>query len=281
MFQIIYEKRWQLLLLCIIIRIIQKILNKKDQELLTSKHQIVYYSKVLYIRGLRKSLTIMYMYLTIRMISMIFIKNTYINIIEYFIITSILMIYIKNLKRKYIISVNNKQIDKNIPIIINKIIVLILSIGFIYYTSSYFSNIFDNNSDISMKVSDYHYNITKDENGLKVIEVSFGNDNYMMSQINERNYKYIDEFLSLTKSIINYKIIKVYFVSFFIFLALLLISQTTLKNFKFQLNSYISDFIILLMLLSLVVICDTSIDDKRENLNIYFHKYMAKNDMFY
>lgn len=281
MFQIIYEKRWQLLLLCIIIRIIQKILNKKDQELLTSKHQIVYYSKVLYIRGLRKSLTIMYMYLTIRMISMIFIKNTYINIIEYFIITSILMIYIKNLKRKYIISVNNKQIDKNIPIIINKIIVLILSIGFIYYTSSYFSNIFDNNSDISMKVSDYHYNITKDENGLKVIEVSFGNDNYMMSQINERNYKYIDEFLSLTKSIINYKIIKVYFVSFFIFLALLLISQTTLKNFKFQLNSYISDFIILLMLLSLVVICDTSIDDKRENLNIYFHKYMAKNDIFY
>lgn len=281
MFQIIYEKRWQLLLLCIIIRIIQKILNKKDQELLTSKHQIVYYSKVLYIRGLRKSLTIMYMYLTIRMISMIFIKNTYINIIEYFIITSILMIYIKNLKRKYIISVNNKQIDKNIPIIINKIIVLILSIGFIYYTSSYFSNIFDNNSDISMKVSDYHYNIAKDENGLKVIEVSFGNDNYMMSQINERNYKYIDEFLSLTKSIINYKIIKVYFVSFFIFLALLLISQTTLKNFKFQLNSYISDFIILLMLLSLVVICDTSIDDKRENLNIYFHKYMAKNDMFY
>lgn len=281
MFQIIYEKRWQLLLLCIIIRIIQKILNKKDQELLTSKHQIVYYSKVLYIRGLRKSLTIMYMYLTIRMISMIFIKNTYINIIEYFIITSILMIYIKNLKRKYIISVNNKQIDKNIPIIINKIIVLILSIGFIYYTSSYFSNIFDNNSDISMKVSDYHYNITKDENGLKVIEVSFGDDNYMMSQINERNYKYIDEFLSLTKSIINYKIIKVYFVSFFIFLALLLISQTTLKNFKFQLNSYISDFIILLMLLSLVVICDTSIDDKRENLNIYFHKYMAKNDMFY
>lgn len=281
MFQIIYEKRWQLLLLCIIIRIIQKILNKKDQELLTSKHQIVYYSKVLYIRGLRKSLTIMYMYLTIRIISMIFIKNTYINIIEYFIITSILMIYIKNLKRKYIISVNNKQIDKNIPIIINKIIVLILSIGFIYYTSSYFSNIFDNNSDISMKVSDYHYNITKDENGLKVIEVSFGDDNYMMSQINERNYKYIDEFLSLTKSIINYKIIKVYFVSFFIFLALLLISQTTLKNFKFQLNSYISDFIILLMLLSLVVICDTSIDDKRENLNIYFHKYMAKNDMFY
>lgn len=281
MFQIIYEKRWQLLLLCIIIRIIQKILNKKDQELLTSKHQIVYYSKVLYIRGLRKSLTIMYMYLTIRMISMIFIKNTYINIIEYFIITSILMIYIKNLKRKYIISVNNKQIDKNIPIIINKIIVLILSIGFIYYTSSYFSNIFDNNSDISMKVSDYHYNITKDENGLKVIEVSFGNDNYMMSQINERNYKYIDEFLSLTKSIINYKIIKVYFVSFFIFLALLLISQTTLKNFKFQLNSYISDFIILLMLLSLVVICDTSIYDKRENLNIYFHKYMAKNDIFY
>ncbi len=281
MFQIIYEKRWQLLLLCIIIRIIQKILNKKDQELLTSKHQIVYYSKVLYIRGLRKSLTIMYMYLTIRMISMIFIKNTYINIIEYFIITSILMIYIKNLKRKYIISVNNKQIDKNIPIIINKIIVLILSIGFIYYTSSYFSNIFDNNSDISMKVSDYHYNITKDENGLKVIEVSFGNDNYMMSQINERNYKYIDEFLSLTKSIINYKIIKVYFVSFFIFLALLLISQTTLKNFKFQINSYISDFIILLMLLSLVVICDTSIDDKRENLNIYFHKYMAKNDIFY
>lgn len=281
MFQIIYEKRWQLLLLCIIIRIIQKILNKKDQELLTSKHQIVYYSKVLYIRGLRKSLTIMYMYLTIRMISMIFIKNTYINIIEYFIITSILMIYIKNLKRKYIISVNNKQIDKNIPIIINKIIVLILSIGFIYYTSSYFSNIFDNNSDISMKVSDYNYNITKDENGLKVIEVSFGDDNYMMSQINERNYKYIDEFLSLTKSIINYKIIKVYFVSFFIFLALLLISQTTLKNFKFQLNSYISDFIILLILLSLVVICDTSIDDKRENLNIYFHKYMAKNDMFY
>ncbi len=281
MFQIIYEKRWQLLLLCIIIRIIQKILNKKDQELLTSKHQIVYYSKVLYIRGLRKSLTIMYMYLTIRMLSMIFIKNTYINIIEYFIITSILMIYIKNLKRKYIISVNNKQIDKNIPIIKNKIIVLILSIGFIYYTSSYFSNIFDNNSDISMKVSDYHYNITKDENGLKVIEVSFGDDNYMMSQINERNYQYIDEFLSLTKSIINYKIIKVYFVSFFIFLVLLLISQTTLKNFKFQLNSYISDFIILLMLLSLVVICDTSIDNKRENLNIYFHKYMAKNDMFY
>lgn len=281
MFQIIYEKRWQLLLLCIIIRIIQKILNKKDKELLTSKHQIVYYSKVLYIRGLRKSLTIMYMYLTIRMLSMIFIKNTYINIIEYFIITSILMIYIKNLKRKYIISVNNKQIDKNIPIIINKIVVLILSIGFIYYTSSYFSNIFDNNSDISMKVSDYHYNITKDENGLKVIEVSFGDDNYMMSQINERNYQYIDEFLSLTKSIINYKIIKVYLVSFFIFLVLLLISQTTLKNFKFQLNSYISDFIILLMLLSLVVIFDTSIDNKRENLNIYFHKYMAKNDMFY
>lgn len=281
MFQIIYEKRWQLLLLCIIIRIIQKILNKKDQELLTSKHQIVYYSKVLYIRGLRKSLTIMYMYLTIRMLSMIFIKNTYINIIEYFVITSILMIYIKNLKRKYIVSVNNKQIDKNIPIIINKLVVLILSVGFIYYTSSYFSNIFDNNSDISMKVSDYHYNITKDENGLKVIEVSFGNDNYMMSQINERNYQYIDEFLSLTKSIINYKIIKVYFVSFFIFLVLLLISQTTLKNFKFQLNSYISDFIILLILLSLVVIFDTSIDNKRENLNIYFHKYMAKNDMFY
>ena len=194
---------------------------------------------------------------------------------------SILIIYIKNLKRKYIISINNKEIDKNIPIISNKVVVLILSIGFIYYTSSYFSNIFDNNSDISMKVSDYHYNITKDENGLKVIEVSFGNDNYMMSQINERNYKYIDEFLSLTKSIINYKIIKVYFVSFFIFLALLLISQTTLKNFKFQLNSYISDFIILLMLLSLVVICDTSINSKKEDLNIYFHKYMAKSDIFY
>ena len=83
MFQIIYEKRWQLLLLCIIIRGIQKILNKKDRDLLASKHQIVYYSKVLYIRGLRKSLTIMYMYLTIRMISMIFIRNTYIGIIEY------------------------------------------------------------------------------------------------------------------------------------------------------------------------------------------------------
>lgn len=281
MFQIIYEKRWQLLLLCIIIRIIQKILNKKDQDLLTSKHQIIYYSKVLYIRGIRKSLSMTYMYLTIRMLSMIFITGTYIHIIEYFIIVSILIIYIKNLKRKYIISVDNKQIDKNIPIITNKIIVLILSIGFISYTSSYFSTILDNSSDTSMKVSDYQYNITEDKNGLKVIEVSFGEDNYMMSQINERNSKYIDEFLSLTESIINYKIIKRYFVSFFIFLVLLLISQIKLKNLKFQLNSYISDFIILLILFSLVIICDTSIDNKKENLNIYFHKYMAKNDTLY
>ena len=281
MFQIIYEKRWQLLLLCIIIRGIQKILNKKDRDLLASKHKIVYYSKVLYLRGIRKYLTITYMYLTFRMISMIFIRNTYIGIIEYIMIGSILIIYIKNLKRKYIISINNKEIDKNIPIISNKVVVLILSIGFIFYTSNYFSKLLDNKSDISMKVSDYHYNITKDESGLKVIEVSFGDDNYMMSQINDRNSEYIDEFLSLTKSIISHKIIKEYFISFFIFLVLLLISQIKIKNFKFKINSYISDLTILLILFSLVVICDTSINSKKEDLNIYFHKYMAKSDIFY
>ncbi len=281
MFQIIYEKRWQLLLLCIIIRGIQKILNKKDRDLLASKHKIVYYSKVLYLRGIRKYLTITYMYLTFRMISMIFIRNTYIGIIEYIMVGSILIIYIKNLKRKYIISINNKEIDKNIPIISNKVVVLILSIGFIFYTSNYFSKLLDNKSDISMKVSDYHYNITKDESGLKVIEVSFGDDNYMMSQINDRNSEYIDEFLSLTKSIISHKIIKEYFISFFIFLVLLLISQIKIKNFKFKINSYISDLTILLILFSLVVICDTSINSKKEDLNIYFHKYMAKSDIFY
>lgn len=264
MFKIIYEKRCQLLLLCIIIRIIQIILNKKDRDLLTSKHQIIYYSKVLYIRGIRKSLTITYVYLTIRMLSMIFIKKIYISAIEYFIIGSILVIYIKNLKRKYIISVDNKQIDKNIPIITNKIIVLILSIVFIIYTSNYFSKILDNNSDTSMKVSDYQYNITKNENSLKIVEVSFGDDNYMMSQINNKNSQYIDEFLLLTESIINYKIIKRYFVSCVIFLMLLLISQIKFKNFKFQLNSYISDFIILLILFSLIIISDTSIDNKKK-----------------
>lgn len=281
MFQIIYEKRWQLLLLCIIIRGIQKILNKKDRDLLASKHKIVYYSKVLYLRGIRKYLTITYMYLTFRMISMIFIRNTYISIIEYIMVGSILIIYIKNLKRKYIISINNKEIDKNIPIVSNKVVVLILSIGFIFYTSNYFSKLLDDKSDISMKVSDYHYNITKDESGLKVIEVSFGDDNYMMSQINDRNSEYIDEFLSLTKSIISHKIIKEYFISFFIFLVLLLISQIKIKNFKFKINSYISDLTILLILFSLIVICDTSINSKKEDLNIYFHKYMAKSDIFY
>ena len=281
MFQIIYEKRWQLLLLCIIIRGIQKILNKKDRDLLASKHKIVYYSKVLYLRGIRKYLTITYMYLTFRMISMIFIRNTYISIIEYIMVGSILIIYIKNLKRKYIISINNKEIDKNIPIVSNKVVVLILSIGFIFYTSNYFSKLLDDKSDISMKVSDYHYNITKNESGLKVIEVSFGDDNYMMSQINDRNSEYIDEFLSLTKSIISHKIIKEYFISFFIFLVLLLISQIKIKNFKFKINSYISDLTILLILFSLVVICDTSINSKKEDLNIYFHKYMAKSDIFY
>lgn len=281
MIQGIYEKKWELLIICIFIKIIQKILNKKDKELLNSKKQIIYYSKILYLRGLRKYLTITYMYLTIRMLSMIFLKDSHVNILEYMIVLTFLTIYIKRLKRKYIISIDNKLINKNLPIVINKVIVLILVLGFTLYSSNYFSDIIKNQSQLSMKVSDYQYQISKNDHGFKIIEVSLGKDNYMMSEINERNSEHINEFLSFTESIIKQKIIKEYFTSILIFLVLTLISQIQIKNLKLQINSYIAELSLIMIIISSTIILDTSINDKKENINMYFHKYVAELENIY
>lgn len=281
MIQIIYEKRWQLVALCILIRIIQIILNKKDIELLKSKHQIIYYSKVLYLRGIRKYLTITYMYFTIRMISMIFIKSTYVTIIEYIFVAILLSIFIRRLKRNYIVSIDNKTVNKDLPIVINKVIVLILALGFTLYSSNYFSDIMKNQSKLSMKVSDYQYQISKNEYGFKTIEVSLGKDNYMMSEINERNLEHINKFLSFTESIIKQKIIKEYFTAILIFLVLILISQIKIKNLKLQISSYTAELSLIMIIISSTIILDTSINDKKENINIYFHKYVAELESIY
>ena len=151
-------------------------------------------NKEKYIEGLNKIIKVLDIYIIIKIILTLVTQMGGFNGMEIILLAQIALIYSEILARKYVKSVNNVEVERNRKLLNNKILTVVVLIGFVGFTCNYFNKLeFKDNYINSPK---YKYELTYDKENNRIADFS-GNGFSMVAtekKDNEKNFnKYIKE----------------------------------------------------------------------------------------
>lgn len=127
-------------------------------------------NKEKYIEGLKKIIKVLDIYIIIKIILTLVTQMGGFNGMEIILLAQIALIYSEILARKYVKSVNNVEVERNRKLLNNKILTVVVLIGFVGFTCNYFNKLeFEDNYINSPK---YKYELTYDKENNRIADFS-------------------------------------------------------------------------------------------------------------
>ena len=153
-------------------------------------------NKEKYIEGLNKIIKVLDIYIIIKIILTVVTQMGGFNGMEIILIAQIALIYSEILARKYVKSVNNVEVERNRKLLNNKILTVVVLIGFVGFTCNYFNKLeFKDNYINSPK---YKYELTYDKENNRIADFS-GNGFSMVATENKDNEKNFNKYIKEIK----------------------------------------------------------------------------------
>ena len=153
-------------------------------------------NKEKYIEGLNKIIKVLDIYIIIKIILTLVTQMGGFNGMEIILLGQIALIYSEILARKYVKSVNNVEVERNRKLLNNKILTVVVLIGFVGFTCNYFNKLeFKDNYINSPK---YKYELTYDKENNRIADFS-GNGFSMIATENKDNEKYFNKYIKEIK----------------------------------------------------------------------------------
>ena len=153
-------------------------------------------NKEKYIEGLNKIIKVFDIYIIIKIILTLVTQMGGFNGMEIILLAQIALIYSEILARKYVKSVNNVEMERNRKLLNNKILTVVVLIGFVGFTCNYFNKLeFKDNYINSPK---YKYELTYDKENNRIADFS-GNGFSMVATENKDNEKNFNKYIKEIK----------------------------------------------------------------------------------
>ena len=153
-------------------------------------------NKEKYIEGLNKIIKVLDIYIIIKIILTLVTQIGGFNGMEIILLAQIALIYSEILARKYVKSVNNVEVERNRKLLNNKILTVVVLIGFVGFTCNYFNKLeFKDNYINSPK---YKYELTYDKENNRIADFS-GNGFSMVATENKDNEKNFNKYIKEIK----------------------------------------------------------------------------------
>ena len=153
-------------------------------------------NKEKYIEGLNKIIKVFDIYIIIKIILTLVTQMGGFNGMEIILLAQIALIYSEILARKYVKSVNNVEMERNRKLLNNKILTVVVLIGFVGFTCNYFNKLeFEDNYINSPK---YKYELTYDKENNRIADFS-GNGFSMVATENKDNEKNFNKYIKEIK----------------------------------------------------------------------------------
>ena len=153
-------------------------------------------NKEKYIEGLNKIIKVLDIYIIIKIILILVTQMGGFNGMEIILLAQIALIYSEILARKYVKSVNNVEVERNRKLLNNKILTVVVLIGFVGFTCNYFNKLeFEDNYINSPK---YKYELTYDKENNRIADFS-GNGFSMVATENKDNEKNFNKYIKEIK----------------------------------------------------------------------------------
>ena len=153
-------------------------------------------NKEKYIEGLNKIIKVLDIYIIIKIILILVTQMGGFNGMEIILLGQIALIYSEILARKYVKSVNNVEVERNRKLLNNKILTVVVLIGFVGFTCNYFNKLeFKDNYINSPK---YKYELTYDKENNRIADFS-GNGFSVVSTENKDNGKNFNKYIKEIK----------------------------------------------------------------------------------
>lgn len=153
-------------------------------------------NKEKYIEGLNKIIKVLDIYIIIKIILTLVTQMGGFNGMEIILLGQIALIYSEILARKYVKSVNNVEVERNRKLLNNKILTVVVLIGFVGFTCNYFNKLeFEDNYINSPK---YKYELTYDKENNRIADFS-GNGFSMVATEKKDNEKYFNKYIKEIK----------------------------------------------------------------------------------
>ena len=153
-------------------------------------------NKEKYIEGLNKIIKVLDIYIIIKIILTLVAQMGGFNGMEIILLGQIALIYSEILARKYVKSVNNVEVERNRKLLNNKILTVVVLIGFVGFTCNYFNKWeFKNNYINSPK---YKYELTYNKENNRIADFS-GNGFSVVATENKDNGKNFNKYIKEIK----------------------------------------------------------------------------------
>ena len=153
-------------------------------------------NKEKYIEGLNKIIKVLDIYIIIKIILTLVTQMGGFNGMEIILLAQIVLIYSEILARKYVKSVNNVEVERNRKLLNNKILTVVVLIGFVGFTCNYFNKWeFKDNYINSPK---YKYELTYNKENNRIADFS-GNGFSVVATENKDNGKYFNKYIKEIK----------------------------------------------------------------------------------
>lgn len=228
-----------------------------------------------YNKGLRKFIIIADIYVALRIISVLLSKYNGFTIAEVILLVLLFQFYEGYLSRKYVKCINGLDINIEKNFINNKKLVAVLLVVFIGITVGFFNSVYKSEDKEHIKFFNYEYKLTYDTNDKKVIEVQLFS-HYMRVDENDKNAKYLDNYITQAKKLVSIQIFKCYSYIGMGMMLLLVLSQIKNSNDKEikHISTMQSVFLIGFLLFSMIAFNRSSIELEND-LSTYFHEYLS------
>ena len=153
-------------------------------------------NKEKYIEGLNKIIKVLDIYIIIKIILTLVTQMGGFNGMEIILLGQIALIYSEILARKYVKSVNNVEVERNRKLLNNKILTVVVLIGFVGFTCNYFNKLeFKDNYINSPK---YKYELTYNKENNRIADFS-GNGFSVVATENKDNGKNFNKYIKEIK----------------------------------------------------------------------------------
>ena len=153
-------------------------------------------NKEKYIEGLNKIIKVLDIYIIIKIILTLVTQMGGFNGMEIILLGQIALIYSEILARKYVKSVNNVEVERNRKLLNNKILTVVVLIGFVGFTCNYFNKWeFKDNYINSPK---YKYELTYNKENNRIADFS-GNGFSVVATENKDNGKNFNKYIKEIK----------------------------------------------------------------------------------
>lgn len=213
---------------------------------------------------------LIYIYIVIRIISLIINPASILIFNEMILIILIYAPYENYLNKKYVINTNYSE-DKKVVFARNKLCISIGVIIFAGFTLYTFDKLYNIDSKDYIKYGKYEYSLTNVGDHKKV-EIEVGS-HYMMGEENEENTIYFDDFLIKGKEVLKDKIFKSY--AFISMLIMLVLAFVELYPKNKNIISIVSNIFFLLFLASSIFTFNIDTNEREIDLSTYFHNHIS------